>query len=98
MATDFTTLHNYYEQQVVNMVMDLAHRYPLLTEDHHPDVACVALNRLPPRYIRHQVDLERAPGQRAAHPGHGGLRLRIRAGALCDAGSPLSVLFRSRAA
>jgi len=57
MPADFTTLHNYYEQQVVNMVMDLAHRYPLLTEDHHPDVACVALNRLPPRYIRHQVDL-----------------------------------------
>ena len=56
MPADFTTLHNYYEQQVVNMVMDMAHRYPLLTEDHHPDVACVALNRLPPRYIRHAVD------------------------------------------
>ncbi len=49
MPADFTTLHNYYEQQVVNMVMDMAHRYPLLTEDHHPDVACVARNRLPPR-------------------------------------------------
>ncbi len=57
MPTDFTTLHNYHEQQVVNVVMDLAGNYPLLKQDHLPDVACVALNRLPPRYIRHQVDL-----------------------------------------
>ncbi|MDO9237506.1 MAG: late competence development ComFB family protein [Aquabacterium sp.] len=57
MPADFTTLHNYYERHVVALVMDMAHMYPLLEEDHHPDVACVALNRLPPRYIRHQVDL-----------------------------------------
>ena len=57
MPADFTSLHNYYEKQVVDLVMDLARKYPMLKEDHHPDVACVALNRLPPRYIRHQVDL-----------------------------------------
>jgi len=57
MPADFTSLHNYYELQVVQMVIDMAPRYPLLTEVQHPDVACVALNRLPPRYIRHQVDL-----------------------------------------
>lgn len=57
MPADFASLRNYYEQQVVDLVLDLAPRYPLLTDDHHPDVACVALNRLPPRYIRHQVDL-----------------------------------------
>lgn len=57
MPADFSTLHNYYERQVVALVIDLAHKYPLLEQDHHPDVACVALNRLPPRYIRHQVDL-----------------------------------------
>ncbi len=57
MPADFTTLHNYYERLVVDQVTDLAGTYPLLTEDQHPDVACVALNRLPPRYIRHQVDL-----------------------------------------
>lgn len=57
MAADFTTLHNYYEKQVVDQVLDLAPNYPLLKRDHLPDVACVALNRLPPRYIRHQVDL-----------------------------------------
>ena len=57
MTADFTTLHNYYERLVVDQVNDLAVNYPLLSEDQHPDVACVALNRLPPRYIRHQVDL-----------------------------------------
>jgi hypothetical protein len=57
MPADFTSLHNYYERLVVDQVTDLAVNYPLLDEDQHPDVACVALNRLPPRYIRHQVDL-----------------------------------------
>ena len=57
MPADFLSLHNYYERLVVDQVTDLASTYPLLTEDQHPDVACVALNRLPPRYIRHQVDL-----------------------------------------
>ncbi len=57
MASDFTTLHNYYEKQVVDLVLEQAAHYPLLDKDHLPDVACVALNRLPPRYIRHQVDL-----------------------------------------
>ncbi|WP_290874070.1 late competence development ComFB family protein [Aquabacterium sp.] len=57
MPAEFTSLKNYYEHLVVDLVIDLADQYPLLTEDHHPDVACVALNRLPPRYIRHQVDL-----------------------------------------
>ena len=41
----------------LDQVTDLAGTYPLLTEDQHPDVACVALNRLPPRYIRHVADL-----------------------------------------
>ena len=57
MSADFTSLHNYYEKLVVDMVIDIAPKYPGVSEDHHPDVACVALNRLPPRYIRHQVDL-----------------------------------------
>jgi hypothetical protein len=56
MPADFHTLKNYYEHLVIDAVILAAPTYPLLTEDHHPDVACVALNRLPPRYIRHQVD------------------------------------------
>ena len=57
MTADFTSLHNYYEKLVVDLITDLAPKYPMLSEDHHPDVACVALNRLPPRYIRRQLDL-----------------------------------------
>ena len=36
----------------------MAPEYPALADDADllADVACVALNRLPPRYIRHEVD------------------------------------------
>ena len=39
--------------------MDTAAAYPDFAENSQllADVACVALNRLQPRYIRHQVDL-----------------------------------------
>lgn len=57
MPADFQSLKNYYEHQVVDTVIALAPNYPMLQEEQQPDVACVALNRLPPRYIRHQVDL-----------------------------------------
>jgi len=57
MAADFESLRNYYERQVVEQVMKQAKGFPMMTEENHPDVACVALNRLPPRYIRHEVDL-----------------------------------------
>jgi len=57
MAADFTTLRNDQERQVINTVVNLAPQYPVLTEQHLPDVVCVALNRLPPRYICHLVDL-----------------------------------------
>ena len=48
-------IHNYYEQLVAEEVL---RRLP--EEDDHgylADVACVALNHLPPRYIRHEVDM-----------------------------------------
>jgi Late competence development protein ComFB len=57
MPADFESLRNYYERQVFESVLDHAATYPLLSEAQLPDVACVALNRLPPRYIRHEVDL-----------------------------------------
>jgi len=57
MAADFESLRNYYERQVFEAVLMHAPTYPLLKEEQLPDVACVALNRLPPRYIRHEVDL-----------------------------------------
>lgn len=57
MPADFSSLRNYYERPVIEAVTDHAATYPMLTEEQHPDVVCVALNRLPPRYIRHEVDL-----------------------------------------
>lgn len=56
---DFSSVHNHHESAVYRAVADLAPRYPALA-DHAEllaDVACVALNRLPPRYVRHDVDM-----------------------------------------
>jgi hypothetical protein len=56
---DFSSVHNHHEQAVFQAVIDGATRYPALAG--HPDlladVACVALNRVPARYVRHDVDL-----------------------------------------
>jgi hypothetical protein len=58
MDVDFTSVRNQHEQSVFRAVRDSLPRYPGLA--HSPDlladVACVALNRLQPRYIRHEVD------------------------------------------
>ena len=55
---DFTLVRNHNERAVYDTVLRHAERYPGL--GHNPellaDVACVALNRLAPRYIRHEVD------------------------------------------
>lgn len=58
MSAEFTTVHNTHEQAVFQMVARQAHRHPGIGGDAQllADVACVALNRLPPRYIRHDVD------------------------------------------
>ncbi len=50
-------LHNYYERLVVQEVHDQSERVQRGDRDFLADVACVALNRLPPRYIRHDVDM-----------------------------------------
>jgi glutathione S-transferase len=59
MRVDFTTIHNHNEQAVFDAVLAAAPGYPGLAGDAEllADVACVALNRLPPRYIRHAVDM-----------------------------------------
>ncbi|MCP5285528.1 MAG: late competence development ComFB family protein [Burkholderiaceae bacterium] len=59
MNVDFTSIRNHNEQAVFAAVQDATGRYPGLAdrEDLLADVACVALNRLQPRYIRHKVDL-----------------------------------------
>ncbi len=54
----FESIHNYYEQQVLDRIAELAtSRLTNESEDFLCDVACVALNQLPSRYVRHNVDL-----------------------------------------
>jgi hypothetical protein len=56
---DFSSVHNNHEKNVFAAVAASAERYPGVSG--HPellaDVACVALNRMPPHYIRHSADL-----------------------------------------
>ena len=57
MNADFDSIHNHHERAVFEAVRTTGARYPHMAEDELlADIACVALNRLPPRYIRHEVD------------------------------------------
>ncbi|MFE8072054.1 late competence development ComFB family protein [Marinobacteraceae bacterium S3BR75-40.1] len=49
-------LDNFYEQWVLE-ALDEARGNENWDEDFMVDVACVALNHLPPRYYRHKVDM-----------------------------------------
>ena len=54
----FDSIHNYYETLVVReliqtFVEDIRH----IDEDYLQDIACIALNMLPARYVRHDVDM-----------------------------------------
>ena len=73
MNAKYESIHNYHERAVFEAVAANAERFPYVAKkaDMLADVACVALNRLAPRYIRHEVDLafyvserERAETQR----------------------------------
>jgi hypothetical protein len=50
-------IHNYYERLVIEAITEQSERVQQGDRDFLADVACVALNRLPPRYIRHDVDM-----------------------------------------
>ncbi len=53
----FDTISNYYEKQVflqINLILGKEFKDD---PDFLADVACVTLNSLPPRYIRHHVDM-----------------------------------------
>ena len=56
MISNFEQVHNYYERQVFEEVVARSANYEQFTSDMLADVACVALNRLPARYVRHDVD------------------------------------------
>ncbi|MDP2005609.1 MAG: late competence development ComFB family protein [Rubrivivax sp.] len=57
-ATEFTSVRNHNERAVFHAVALHADRFPGIADKPEllADVACVALNRLPARYIRHEVD------------------------------------------
>ncbi|MCD2342951.1 late competence development ComFB family protein [Ideonella azotifigens] len=59
MVMDIASIHNFYEKAVFSTVREQSQHFPHLqdNDDVLADIACVALNRLPPRYIRHDVDL-----------------------------------------
>ncbi|MFY9509530.1 MAG: late competence development ComFB family protein [Rubrivivax sp.] len=58
MTVDFTSIRNHNERGVYEAVLAAAPGHPGIAgnEELLADVACVALNRLQPRYIRHEVD------------------------------------------
>jgi Late competence development protein ComFB len=59
MLKEFESVHNYFEQAVFRKVSDSVALFPDFADNAEmlADVACVALNRLPPKYIRNQVDM-----------------------------------------
>jgi hypothetical protein len=56
MSAAFDEIHNLQERAVFSAITEIAPRYPHFDLDLMADVGCVALNRVPPRYVRHTVD------------------------------------------
>ena len=57
MRADLESIYNHHERAELEAVKAQAARFPhMATPELLADIACVALNRLPPRYIRHEVD------------------------------------------
>lgn len=56
LPTELDSIHNYYEGLVFNAIQEkLPDQYG--STDYIADIACIALNELPSRYIRHDVDM-----------------------------------------
>jgi len=54
----FSSVHNYYEEIVFKRIPAIMQeRGESFDVDLGEDIACLALNLLPPRYVRHNVDL-----------------------------------------
>jgi hypothetical protein len=53
----FEQIHNHNEKSVMAAIREIAPSYPAVDDEELlADVACVALNKLPARYIRHSTD------------------------------------------
>lgn len=50
-------IHNYYEPLVTEQVRHSIAHESEYNEDFLQDVACLALNQLPARYVRHDADM-----------------------------------------
>ncbi len=54
----FDSIHNYYETLVVReLIQTFVDDIKNIDEDYLQDIACIALNMLPSRYVRHDVDM-----------------------------------------
>lgn len=54
----FDSIHNYYETIVVReLIQSFVEDIKNIDEDYLQDIACIALNMLPARYVRHDVDM-----------------------------------------
>jgi competence protein ComFB len=55
---DFSDLHNYFQPLVYQYLLEsVAVKEKLDDEELLKDIACLALNLLPARYVRHDVDM-----------------------------------------
>jgi hypothetical protein len=54
----FENIHNYYEKLVLEEILEKIRKNEITnSDDFLADIACVALNQLPARYVRHNVDM-----------------------------------------
>lgn len=54
---NFESIHNYYEALVIEHIMNTVANEPDVDQNFLEDIACLALNQLPARYVRHDVDM-----------------------------------------
>lgn len=54
--SELETVHNHYERKVFEEIND-NYIDKNLPDTQLADLACIALNRIPPRYIRHDIDM-----------------------------------------
>ncbi|MBK7656298.1 MAG: late competence development ComFB family protein [Betaproteobacteria bacterium] len=57
MRFNFEAVHNYYERLVIERIVQRHDEFPHFSAEMYADVLCVALNNLPTRYVRHDVDM-----------------------------------------
>jgi hypothetical protein len=53
---EFDSVHNFYERHVINEITE-NYKNSGFDEDQLADMACIALNQISPRYIRHDIDM-----------------------------------------